>query len=37
MDFGIMWLRADAPRGYRDFDKGAAAKIILDTHGLLSA
>ncbi|MGO9307692.1 MAG: formaldehyde dehydrogenase, glutathione-independent [Spirochaetia bacterium] len=28
---------ADAPRGYRDFDKGAAAKFILDPHGLLSA
>ncbi len=27
----------DAPRGYRDFDKGAAAKFILDPHGLLSA
>jgi glutathione-independent formaldehyde dehydrogenase len=28
---------ADAPRGYKDFDKGAAAKFILDPHGLLSA
>jgi glutathione-independent formaldehyde dehydrogenase len=27
----------DAPRGYKDFDKGAAAKFILDPHGLLSA
>jgi glutathione-independent formaldehyde dehydrogenase len=27
----------DAPRGYRDFDKGAAAKFILDPHGLLAA
>jgi glutathione-independent formaldehyde dehydrogenase len=27
----------DAPRGYRDFDKGAAAKFIIDPHGLLSA
>ena len=27
----------DAPRGYKDFDKGAAAKFILDPHGLLSS
>jgi glutathione-independent formaldehyde dehydrogenase len=27
----------EAPRGYKDFDKGAAAKFILDPHGLLSA
>jgi len=27
----------DAPRGYKDFDKGAAAKFILDPHGMLSA
>ena len=27
----------DAPRGYKDFDKGAAAKFILDPHGLISA
>jgi glutathione-independent formaldehyde dehydrogenase len=27
---------SEAPRGYRDFDKGAAAKFILDPHGLLS-
>jgi glutathione-independent formaldehyde dehydrogenase len=27
----------DAPRGYKDFDKGAAAKYILDPHGLISA
>ena len=27
----------DAPRGYKDFDKGAAAKYILDPHGMLSA
>lgn len=27
----------DAPRGYKDFDKGAAAKFILDLHGLISA
>jgi glutathione-independent formaldehyde dehydrogenase len=27
----------DAPRGYSDFDKGAAKKFILDPHGMLSA
>jgi glutathione-independent formaldehyde dehydrogenase len=27
----------DAPRGYKDFDKGAAAKFTLDPHGMLSA
>ena len=27
----------DAPRGYKDFDKGAAAKFVMDPHGLLSA
>jgi glutathione-independent formaldehyde dehydrogenase len=27
----------DAPCGYKDFDKGAAAKFILDPHGMLSA
>jgi glutathione-independent formaldehyde dehydrogenase len=27
----------DAPTGYKDFDKGAAAKFVLDPHGLLSA
>ncbi len=27
----------EAPRGYRDFDKGAAAKFVMDPHGLLSA
>jgi glutathione-independent formaldehyde dehydrogenase len=27
----------DAPRGYKDFDKGAAAKFILDPHGMVSA
>lgn len=26
---------ADAPQGYKDFDKGAAKKFILDPHGLL--
>lgn len=25
----------DAPRGYQDFDKGAAKKFILDPHGML--
>ncbi|HEV7215358.1 MAG TPA: formaldehyde dehydrogenase, glutathione-independent, partial [Chloroflexota bacterium] len=27
----------DAPRGYADFDKGAAKKFVLDPHGLLAA
>jgi glutathione-independent formaldehyde dehydrogenase len=27
----------DAPRGYRDFDKGAAKKFVLDPHGVLPA
>jgi glutathione-independent formaldehyde dehydrogenase len=27
----------DAPRGYTDFDKGAARKFVLDPHGLLAA
>jgi len=27
----------DAPRGYRDFDKGAAKKFVLDPHGMVSA
>jgi glutathione-independent formaldehyde dehydrogenase len=26
----------DAPQGYKDFDKGAAKKFILDPHGLIS-
>ena len=26
---------ADAPQGYRDFDKGAAKKFVLDPHGLI--
>ena len=26
----------DAPNGYQDFDKGAAAKYVLDPHGLLA-
>jgi glutathione-independent formaldehyde dehydrogenase len=25
----------DAPRGYRDFDKGAAKKFVLDPHGVV--
>ena len=27
----------DAPSGYADFDKGAAAKFVIDPHGMLSA
>src|SRR5215510_3854939 len=27
----------DAPQGYKDFDKGAAKKFVLDPHGLLKA
>jgi len=26
-----------APEGYRDFDKGAAKKFVLDPHGMLAA
>ena len=26
----------DAPRGYQDFDKGAAKKFVLDPHGAIS-
>lgn len=26
----------EAPRGYRDFDKGAAKKLVLDPHGTIS-
>ncbi len=25
----------DAPQGYKDFDKGAAKKFVLDPHGML--
>jgi glutathione-independent formaldehyde dehydrogenase len=25
----------DAPQGYRDFDKGAAKKFVIDPNGLL--
>ena len=27
----------DAPQGYKDFDKGAAAKYVLDPHHMLAA
>jgi glutathione-independent formaldehyde dehydrogenase len=27
----------DAPKGYKDFDKGAAKKFVLDPHGLIKA
>ena len=26
----------DAPRGYADFDKGAAKKFVLDPHGAIA-
>jgi len=26
---------SEAPRGYRDFDQGAAKKFVLDPHGLI--
>jgi glutathione-independent formaldehyde dehydrogenase len=26
----------DAPRGYAEFDKGIAAKFVLDPHGMLA-
>ena len=26
----------DAPKGYKDFDKGAAKKFVLDPHGLVA-
>ena len=26
----------DAPQGYKDFDKGAAKKFVLDPHGVIS-
>jgi glutathione-independent formaldehyde dehydrogenase len=28
---------SEAPRGYRDFDQGAAKKFVLDPHGLIGA
>ena len=27
----------EAPKGYEDFDKGAAKKFVLDPHGMLGA
>jgi glutathione-independent formaldehyde dehydrogenase len=27
----------DAPRGYAEFDKGAARKFVLDPHGMIKA
>ena len=27
----------DAPQGYKDFDKGAAKKFVLDPHGMIEA
>jgi glutathione-independent formaldehyde dehydrogenase len=27
----------EAPRGYQEFDQGAARKYVLDPHGMLSA
>src|SRR5687767_15718981 len=27
----------DAPKGYKDFDKGAARKFVIDPHGMLAA
>ncbi len=27
----------EAPEGYKDFDKGAAQKFVLDPHGLVAA
>ncbi len=27
----------DAPRGYADFDKGAAKKFVIDPHGMIAA
>jgi glutathione-independent formaldehyde dehydrogenase len=27
----------DAPNGYKDFDKGAAKKYVLDPHGMVPA
>jgi glutathione-independent formaldehyde dehydrogenase len=26
----------DAPKGYKDFDKGAAVKFVLDPHGMVA-
>ena len=27
----------DAPKGYKDFDKGAAKKFVIDPHGMIAA
>ena len=27
----------EAPQGYKDFDKGAAKKFVLNPHGLIKA
>jgi glutathione-independent formaldehyde dehydrogenase len=27
----------EAPQGYKEFDKGAAKKYVLDPHGMISA
>jgi glutathione-independent formaldehyde dehydrogenase len=27
----------DAPDGYRDFDRGAARKYVIDPHGMIAA
>jgi glutathione-independent formaldehyde dehydrogenase len=27
----------EAPQGYKDFDKGAARKYVIDPHGLVGA
>ena len=27
----------EAPKGYKDFDKGAAKKFVIDPHGLIAA
>ena len=27
----------EAPRGYKDFDKGAAKKFVIDPHGMVAA
>jgi len=26
----------DAPKGYKDFDKGAAKKYVIDPHGMVA-
>ena len=27
----------EAPKGYKDFDKGAAKKFVIDPHGMIAA